>query len=167
VMAFGHKPHLGFASDWGWWYLPATLVAAWITMGIMACVCLTGRARLIFSAFFVPYALAIGLALFSNWALSHEAQVQFLHALAVVGGALFMLGTAWAFVAALRRSLIDRPTLSVATGVWAAFSLLVAIEWQRRAAAPVWVLILVAGILALAVAPVAAAPLALAWNRNR
>jgi hypothetical protein len=167
VMAFGHKPHLGFASDWGWWYLPATLVAAWITMGIMACVCLTGRAGLIFTAFFGPTALLIGLTLFWKCALSHEAQVQFWYAMAVVGGALFMLATAWAFVAALRRSLIDRPTLYSSAAAWLALTTVAARECPERQVTPISVFVLLAGMLALAVAPLAAAPLALAWNRNR
>jgi hypothetical protein len=78
-----------------------------------------------------------------------------------------VVGTAWAFAAARRRLLVGSPTVYAAAGLWVAASALVASEAWSAPAAPLAAYVFVIGVLALAALPWAAAPLALAWNRNR
>jgi len=55
----------------------------------------------------------------------------------------------------------------VAAGIWLALSSLVMLEAVLHRERPFPLYVLIVGLVALAVAPLAAAPLALAWNRNR
>jgi hypothetical protein len=151
----------------GWWYLPATLVGAWAAVGILAPVALAGRQKLAMSMIFGFGALLVGLLLFSKFALSREGQEQFLDGAVVACGIVLVVGTVAAFFAAHRRSLIGAPTLLIAASVWGLLCALVAIERLSHPGERLSVYLCAAGILALAVSPLATAPLALAWNRNR
>jgi hypothetical protein len=77
------------------------------------------------------------------------------------------LGTVWAFVAARRRGLIGSPTVASAFSVWAVLGGLIVLDWVQHPARPLILGVLAACLATLVVAPLAAAPLALAWNRNR
>lgn len=156
-----------FPQPVGWWYFPATLLGPWIVVTSLALVGLTGRSRPFVQLFCGLFALFIGLSLFSKFALSHRAQEQFGRGAMVAIGVVFVLGTAWAFVSARRRSLIGTPTVYVASSVWAALNMLVVLEWVLHPEETFPVYAFVIGLAALAVAPLATAPLALAWNRNR
>jgi hypothetical protein len=57
--------------------------------------------------------------------------------------------------------------LSAAVGAWIALCSLGALFWPPFAVERFALDILIAGLLALSVAPVATAPLAVAWNRTR
>jgi hypothetical protein len=154
-------------SELGWWFFPATLLGAWIVAGLVASIGLTGRSRLFLKLFCGGFVLFIALSMFSKHALSRQAQMQFGLGLLAVCGLALMLATAWAFVAARRGSLVGLPTVYVAFSVWAALDMLVVLERVLRPTVPVAVLVFVVGLLALVVSPLAAAPLAIAWNRNR
>lgn len=78
-----------------------------------------------------------------------------------------MLGTAWAFIAARRRNLIEARTAWTIIGVWTLLSGLIVLESWRRSDFPVTASVLGIGLLATVFAPLATAPLALTWNRNR
>jgi hypothetical protein len=109
--------------------------------------------------------IIIGL-IFGKWALSEEGRQQFHHAMLVVNAVVFVAGTAWAFVEARRREMIQRPTVAAAAGLWMLATALAVIDLvlhQRSIPNQ----ILLAGLAALTVAPVALTPLALAWNRHR
>jgi hypothetical protein len=82
-------------------------------------------------------------------------------------GACCLLGTAWAFTAARRRHLIDSARLCLGPGLWLLLCLSVGWVWLSRDEPGLSTIVLVMGLLALAVAPLATAPLALAWNRHR
>ena len=83
----------------------------------------------------------------------------------------FHPGDGLGFFAARRRSLIGSPTVWAATVLWGTLcELAVLFCSQHRnehllSPAPVFVCLI--GLSALVVFPVAAAPLALVWNRNR
>jgi hypothetical protein len=163
---------LSMPAPLGWWYLPATLVGAWAAMGVLTPVALAGRQTLAAVLIFGSVALFVGLLLLSKYALSREGQEQFFQGSLVACGIALMLGTAWAFSAARRRSLIGGPTLIVASVVWVALCTLVALQrlsslGTSHPAERLPLYIAAVGILALAVSPLATAPLALAWNRNR
>jgi hypothetical protein len=149
-----------------WWLVPAALVGAWAATGVMLSLTLTGRQNLLTGSIFAVISLAIGLMTFQKTVLSPQAAEYFIRGLAVCGGIVFAVATIVALVAALRRQLISRQMLAALIGTWialCALSILVFPFALERFA----VHILIAGLLALSVAPVATAPLALAWNRTR
>ncbi len=160
-------PQLKLPRQLGWWYFPATLLGAWTVLGLLTSVGLAGRTKLFVALFCGLFAIPIGLQLFLRFALSRQAQEQFGQGLLVVGGAIFILATAWAFIAAHRRALIGWPMIGVAASLWAAVSALIALidAFQVSQRIPLYVLLV--GVAALALAPLATAPMALAWNRTR
>jgi hypothetical protein len=161
------NPPRTVGTELGWWYFPATLLGAWTVLSLFTCIGLAGRRGLVATLFCGLFALFCGLSLFSQYALSHQAQERFAHGAAAVSGVVFVLGTVGAFVGARRRLFIGWPTLAMASSVWGALSALVLLGWAQRPAGPFSVYVFVIGVLALAVAPLATAPLALAWNRIR
>jgi hypothetical protein len=149
------------------WYFPAVLIGAWAVTGVLTTAGLAGRSRLFLIVFCGLVASYIGLSLFAKLALAREAREQFLQGTLAVSAMLAILMTVWAFAAARRRKLIGWPTVFAAGSLWAALAALLLIAdiwhvWQRPA-----LFIALSGICALAFAPLAAAPLALVWNRNR
>ena len=156
-----------FPSVVRWWYFPATLLGCWTVLALVASACLTGRKALLMQLYFGLFGLAITFGLFSKFALSPTAQSQLFHGLLAAGGISFMLGTVWAYAKALRRSLIGGPIVWAAVSIWIALSAAVLFEWVRHSVEPFSVYLFVVGLMAAAVAPLATAPLALTWNRNR
>jgi hypothetical protein len=109
----------------------------------------------------------VGLILFARYALSNEAQMQFGRCVTYILAAAFLLATLWAFVAARRRSLIGWPTVYVGASVWAALTAVVMMVWAVGFPGTLAAVSFLIGAAALSVAPLATAPLALAWNRHR
>jgi hypothetical protein len=159
--------HAALPAELGWWYFPATLLGAWTALAALAPITLAGRTRLLASVLFGAIVLFCGLALFWKHALSREVQEYFMQGLGVFWGIAFIVWTVWAFAVARRRKMVGWPTLYVAASVWAALCTLVALVWLPDSADRIALFVCIAGLLALAVAPLATAPLALAWNRTR
>jgi hypothetical protein len=158
---------LALPAPLGWWYFPATLLGAWTAAGILAAAVLTGRMGVVGSLFFGTAGLSLGLLLFARWALSPRAQEQFFQGILVACGVLLLVVTCWAFAAARRRELVGSPTLYAAFSVWVALSAVTVFGGVVRPAPELPVYALAVGLFALAVAPLATTPLALAWNRHR
>jgi len=78
-----------------------------------------------------------------------------------------VIGTAWAFFAARRRYLIASVTPCLGLGLWLILCVSVGFMWLTRSDPELSSIVLAAGLLAVPVAPLATAPLALAWNRHR
>jgi hypothetical protein len=150
-----------------WWYYPATLLGPWAIVAVGASIGLTGRSLL------WPLLLCgvpggwCGMSLLVRAVFSPESQAVFLQASWTVFTVGCLLGTAWAFAAAKRRALIGLPTLSAGLCAWLALAAVVALGSTRQPASPALVSVWLIGISALVVAPLASAPLALAWNRTR
>jgi hypothetical protein len=150
-----------------WAYFPATLIGAWALMGLLTSLGLAGRSHLLMVLFCVLPAVYIGLAVFSKFALSRSGQELFMQCTISVTAVAVMLATIWIFVAARRQRLIGWATVYVAATLWAALAALIGVTdvwqvWQRPA-----LYVSLVGVGALALVPLAAAPLALAWNRSR
>jgi len=150
-----------------WWYLPVTLVGLWTTVTIVTSLGLMGRPKLVLIFLIAGFSLFIGIDLYSKYALSREERTMLFHGSQFVVGVACVLGTLWIFIAARRRSLIGAPTAGIASALWCTFCALVIVEWALHPERQLPDYLLVAGLLALTVAPLAAAPLALAWNRHR
>jgi hypothetical protein len=150
-----------------WWFLPASLIGCWIVAGVVTTIILTGRPRTFMELMFGGLAVFFALNLFSVYALSPEARTQMLRGVVVAIGAGGVLAAACAIMVARRRGLIDWPTVYAALGIWLALSSVVAMERLMHPADPLLLYVFAVGMAALAVFPLAAAPLALSWNRNR
>ena len=160
-------PNVEILQDFGWWYFPATLLGCWTVMSVLSAMAMTGRSRLLSQLVCGLVAGSMGLVLFSSFALPDSARLPFARGLAVTAGAVLVFGTVWIFIAALRRSLIALATVAAAGSVWMLLSGLIVFDWVLHPDRSWLACVLVVGLAALVVAPLAAAPLALAWNRNR
>ena len=162
-------PRPQLPKDLGWWSFPASLLGAWLGMAVLATVGQAGRATLTAILFCASIACLIAGMLFSKYvgAFYPRLALQFQYAALITAAAVLVLGTAWAFAAARRRELIGWPTVYVAASLWITLSTLVVFQWWRAPAASLPVYMLIVGLLALAAFPLAGAPLALSWNRNR
>jgi hypothetical protein len=168
LLALGVTLQATLPAPLGWWYLPVVLLGAWTVTSAVLVPALTGRVALfIFSAIMLGAGLILANIALSPRALSPLASDYLTRGLAVVGGALLVLGTIGALVVARRRELITGPTLSAAAVVWVAMCILAALVWPPTSLERLTVYVLIVGVLALSVAPLATAPLALAWNRTR
>jgi hypothetical protein len=168
LFACGASEAIKLPKDWSWWYFPATLLGPWIVTGNLASLLLQGgrHSYLLQLACGIPVAV-FTIAMASKFLLSHEAQVILNWTLVVLTTTSLVITSAWAFVAARRRKLIQGPTLWAATIVWATATAGMALKWPEYAT-PHWGgYLLIAAAAALVVAPVAAVPLALSWNRHR
>jgi hypothetical protein len=150
-----------------WWYFPATLVSSWTVVAVGAAISMTGRSALLAKLLTGLIGTWLALLLTIKFGLSEQAQAQFVHGATAMCGVASLLATVWLYFAASRRRLIRRLTVYLAAGTWGVLAVLVAIAWQQEAGATLSGLTLLLGLTALTVAPLAAAPLALAWNRNR
>ncbi|MBI3461495.1 MAG: hypothetical protein HY000_00315 [Planctomycetes bacterium] len=150
-----------------WWIFPATLLGAWMVVALTASIALFGRESLFVQLLCGGVALFIGLLMFSQYALSVPQRLAFTRGTVTVLGVACLAGTAWAFMSAHQRALIGRPTVFGAFAFWTACSAAVVIDGMLHPADSVAPYVLIIGLLALSVAPLAAAPLALAANRNR
>jgi hypothetical protein len=157
--------------DVGWWYVPATLLGPWVIATLGTAAGLTGwlstRSKTVMVAFSGLVALFVGLPIDARLVLSESAREQVAQAVVVLFGVACVVGTAWAFRAARRRSLIEASMVDACVKI---FVTLVAAILMARWLEPGDSLHFTAfciGIASLAVAAPATAPLALAGNRNR
>ena len=163
-------PRSLFPVEVGWLYLPLTLLGTWLALTCMATIGQAGRPILFGILFCGVPAVTVGVILISRFALTPAAGGTLNDGIATLVGAAFLLGTIWAFAAARRRASIGSPTVWAASSVWVALCALLVLFWSQHrnehvTSLPFFVHVL--GLLALVVFPLAAAPLALAWNRNR
>lgn len=167
LFANGEFPDVELLRNLGWWYFPVTLLGCWIVVSAFASVAMTGRTLFLVQIIFGVFAFSLGETMFSKYALPREARLPFERGVWLAIGVALALGTAWAFVAARRRGLIGSPTVAGALSVWGVLSGLISLDWVRHPARPLPLGVLAVCAAALVVAPLATAPLALAWNRNR
>lgn len=167
LLLTGTAPQPFWALEFRWWHIPGTLVGTWTVASVVASLVLTGRGKGIVQLFIVLVTLYIGLLVFANFALPWDIRRQFLQGVAAALGIVMVLGSAIIFVAAMRRRVIRGATAGVAGAIWVILSAIVVFEWSRVGVDPASAYIFTVGLGALTVVPMAAAPLALAWNRTR
>jgi hypothetical protein len=163
-------PGLQLPGELSWWYFPMTLLGTWLALTFVATIGQTGRPILYGILFCGVPALTLGVTLISHYALTPAARTTFAAWITTLVGAVFALGTVWAFVAARRHSLIGSSTAWAASGVWGVLCVLLVLFWSQHRhehMASLPAVVHAIGLLALVVFPYAAAPLALAWNRHR
>jgi hypothetical protein len=147
----------GIVVAWGAMGLGASMTLMgrpWLLWGIWLAICSFGPALMVLDTLhtfnLIPFSIA---PLFSSWPWTI--------------GICCLLGTAWAFFAAHHRDLITSRTFCLGPAIWLMLCICVGSAWLPRDDPRLSTIVLVTGLLALAVAPLATAPLALAWNRHR
>ncbi|HEY4234885.1 MAG TPA: hypothetical protein VGM76_15745 [Lacipirellulaceae bacterium] len=152
----------------GWRYFPAVLIGSWTLVGLGASLMLLGRPTLMFKLLSAVVIAPIAYTLLAKFALSYDAVLELDRFMAAAMGAVSLLATAWLFAWARRRSLIEWATVCAAASAWALASTLVMRQLPPAQLMSLPLLLLVVtGLCALVIAPLAAAPLAISWNRNR
>ncbi len=167
LLAKGGIPDVEVLRNMGWWYFPAMLLGCWTVVSVLASVAMTGRSWLLVQLVCGLFALTLGSTMYSRHALPKEAQLPFERGVGVALGVAIALGTVWAFVVARRRGLIGSPTVASAFSVWAVLSGLIVLDGVMHPARPLMLGVMEICFAALVVAPLAIAPLALTWSRNR
>lgn len=170
LAATGSLPPIKMPEDLREWYLPATVLGPWVIMTVGASIGLTGRSRVFVILSCVCSLLIFCSAIVSTWsrnALTPDARELLRNGVAIACGTAFVAGAAWVYFEARRRSLIRMPTVYIMTGAWFTLSLAVILEWRFNHSMPLAFNLFVVGLLALAAAPIAAAPLCISWNRTR
>jgi hypothetical protein len=146
------------------------LVAMWTIVGMAASIVLTGRAWFLTLVYVLAVGLAVAYAVGIHWLHYYQRQwvIPWIDASLFAAAVLATLGM---FGLAIRRRHLGRQDLLVAAAIWLAvlFLLEVALHMPTGIGSPY----LYAGdfvfpfVAVIPLFPLAAAPLALAWNRHR
>lgn len=163
----GESPLQALPSEFNWRTVSASVLGSWIAMGMTTSIALTGRPRLIARTFFGLAAIGIASMLLAKYALTPTAIDHITPALLAGLGVAATLGSAGAFVVAKRRRLIGFADVWASLACWLALVAVMASTLPEKFSPPLSVQMLLFGSLALAIVPIAAIPLALAWNRTR
>lgn len=173
LCAIPDLPRPDLPKDIKWWYFPATLLGSWITAGVGASIVLGGRIRLFIGLIVGAISLLMGELLFAKLFVQNEAQARLLF-FTTIGGisAMVILVAALSFAVAWHRGMISSQTLCLSAASWAfVCGLLLLTGWidthEQTLYGTLASSLLLIGFLALPLWPLAAAPLALAWNRHR
>lgn len=167
LLACGLAPADILPKDVPWWSFIAAPLGCWAVMTVLASIGLTGRPVLFAQICCAVFALYLAGVCLSVFFLPEKVREQLSLAIAYLIPMVILGVTAWLFVTALNRHLIHWSSAVACAVVWITLSsLFVLIGMQYPHGRFVGYLILT-GLSALVVAPVAAAPLAVSWNRTR
>lgn len=147
------------------WYLPLTLLGTWVSMMITTLMTLTGRFVYLFSTLIGVVVLLVSMDIAAQLVLTEVSRNLLLRSLLVSVDLLIVTGTLSAFFLARRRQLLETNTLRRL--LISAAGLLLVTWWVTPAGLPMPVYTTLLALLALALLPFAAAPLAVCWNRHR
>lgn len=148
-------------------WIGTIFLSFWLLAGLFTAALLIGRPELVVAVICGMFALIISCSLFGNFALRPDHAARFFEIVLYGIGALFMAGTATAFVRARRHLWIAAATPWIALWLWAVLVAAIIPTWNSIASPPLVASTFVAGLLALVVAPFATIPLAIGWNRHR
>ena len=151
--------------DFGGWYFPLTLLSAWIAIANISVVVLTGRgSKFIFAGVGSAVGFILISGLLSN-VTSESVQLIIGQVLMWTASAVLIAGTALAIRKAVQQRLIERLMVYRMTAGWLGIVVLAVVT--KPANVPVVGYALIAAFAALAMVPMATAPLAVSWNRHR
>lgn len=162
----GTVPQPFLPSTLRWWTMPATLAGSWTITTVIASVLLSGRPRAVVLFSCVGFVLSLALLIISSY-WPQPVRTQFLWGLAVAIGACMVLVTICVFTAAYRHQRISTSVFGSAAVIWVLLAAMIMLEWSNNRSEPVAAYLFTIGLAAMSVFPLAAAPLALAWNRTR
>ncbi|RLT09337.1 MAG: hypothetical protein DWI22_05980 [Planctomycetota bacterium] len=160
-----HVPMPAFPPELQAWYLPLTLLGPWIAMTNLSLIGLSGRGiRMVFLGVTGLVSYGIGMILIKE-VFSAEVQNQVFAISLFLGSITIVGGTLWAFMKAQRREFLTHKAQYASGILWIAIVILgIAI---RPKDLPVVAYPMMLAFSALVILPLAATPLAIAWNRHR
>jgi hypothetical protein len=153
--------------DIGWWYFPVAFMASWMVTSTFTCLLLFGRPKYVVQFLGGLAAAVIIVSVLSKFLLRPAAHVLLGQTLTALLASGVVVAGGLAFVAARRRRLIQLPTAWVAVGTWIVATILLACFLPTYAQPRLLAYLLIAALVTLLVTPVAAAPLAISFNRHR
>ncbi|MBA4107286.1 MAG: hypothetical protein C0485_16190 [Pirellula sp.] len=171
LQVLGYAPVSLIPKEFNFRTFAAALLTSWGLMGNFATVALMGRARLVYRVLLgISTAVVVGI-LMTKYALTPLAADRLYGGLLSALGLASVAGTSWSLYAAQKRRLITPRIAWLAVASWGALTAFTfyAIPTVEMSNIGHWLFLglLLIGSLALVVAPLATAPLALAWNRTR
>ena len=144
------------------------LVGAWTVTCFFACLLLAGQSQLIVGTVITLSSLAILVIILCRFILPERLGAWLQVGTVTLIDVLIPAATLWMFAIARRRAMITTATTIAGLAVW---GLLAAIAWVfpplPGVVSDVRVMAFLTAALSLTVAPLAAGPLALSWNRHR
>ena len=150
-----------------WAYIPGALIAGWAAAAGMMVLGLTGRTLLPVTTLMIAPTSVIALINAVRWTLPESAEPTAFLWLAVVASLICVAVAGWSVHRALASGFISPRTALLCGGAWLLLSVAVLGEQALRdMPSPVGAALGV-GVMALAVLPVSATPVALSWNRVR
>jgi hypothetical protein len=168
VWLAGTELRYPFDEETRWAFFPGALIGGWAIAAGLTVLGLYGRTVVPLVAMMgVPTFLAwIGSVV--RWALPDSAEAMAFFWLAAVGSLLCLGLLGWSVSGALRNGFLTRRTAVLCGIAWVLLSGAVIVgELFLRSAPSAAAMAVALGLVSLAVFPVAAAPLALSWNRVR
>ena len=150
-----------------WWWLPVAFLAPWVLGAGLGAIALTGRTQPFLGITLVVFGGGITAGFVIKYVLTDDQQKLFWQVTFAGLGVVLAVLTTWLFVQARRRELLDSLTAWWSLFVWLALLAIVVGLQLVRPELPWLVVVFLCGTLALVVMPLAATPLALAWNRTR
>ncbi|WP_428307670.1 hypothetical protein [Lacipirellula sp.] len=173
----GNAPMERLPNAHRWELLIGAVLLSWAAMATTIVLALADRGRLIFRVITGVSFSCIGLILLNDLLIHRFGRDEIVHTFGALFGVAATAATVAAFYYAFHQGLLQIRVAMAAVGVWvillaAGASMLPAMEPQDRTIPRMTFLdvtsrALVLGSLSLVVAPIAATPLALAWNRTR
>jgi hypothetical protein len=167
VRTVAPMPRFGLPENLQWWYFPATFLGCWAVTAVMAAIGLTGRLTLFLQVLVALFGGFILMSLVARYTLDSEGQRRMWQITLTILGVLAVLGTTAMFALAKRRNVLGTPVVAMAAALFALGTLAIVVLGRSPDAVPRFVLAAPIGLIAIALAPVAAAPLATAINRTR
>ena len=171
LLVAGHAPAEILPQEFNYKYLAAAIVVSWGVMGCVMTIALAGRAQLVFRAMLAVGAVIVLGIPAGKYALTPTAANRLYDAVVLMTCMAVVGGTIWSLWLANKRELITRRAVGLSVVAWAALAscAALAIPFGPTPSLLHWLFswLLLFGSTALIVAPIAAAPLALAWNRTR
>jgi hypothetical protein len=167
LAASGYGSVLKYPNEVSRWHLPATFFGPWMVASTLISLGLAGRTKYITQFLCIGVAAVCAIALASKFSLSSSTQLLLAQSFAVLLGTALLIASVTVFTAALRRRLIQPSTVWAAACAWVAATVVIAFQVPAETESRFLGYLLIAALVALAVAPVAGAPLALSANRHR
>lgn len=163
----GHPSWSYLPNEFRWQSLAGAILLSWAAMATVISIALVGRGRLVSQWFIGLSAGYVALMVLSKFGLTRQAHEMLMHGLVIVAGLACTAVAIAGFFAAIKRGLIETPVAGAAIAAWIALIGVTAMSLPPDFEMPPSAAVLLYGSLALTVAPIALAPLAMAWNRTR
>lgn len=160
-----HVPMPVFPPELQAWYLPLTLLGPWIAMTNLSLIGLSGRGiRMVFLGVSGLISYGIGM-MFIKEVFSAEVQNRVFEISLFLGSITIVGATILAFMKAHRRRFLAHNAQYGAGAIWITIAVLGIA--MRPADLPTVAYPMILAFSALVIMPLAATPLAIAWNRHR